>query len=161
MNEATIGLDSMVREAIEVSRNAREHGNHPFGAILIDAEGNRLLSAENTVETDCDCTAHAERNLVALATKTYTEEFLKSCTLISSAEPCPMCSGAIYWSNIGRVVYGLSEKRLYEISDPDDQVGLLLSCREVLGRGKRDVTVIGPMLEDEAQELPMDFWNSL
>ena len=53
--------------AIDVSVQAREHGNHPFGAVLVDADGHQVAQAENTVQTDCDVTAHAETNVVRFA----------------------------------------------------------------------------------------------
>ncbi|MCY1151944.1 MAG: nucleoside deaminase [Sphaerochaetaceae bacterium] len=152
-------INEMMREAIKVAWRARKHKNHPFGAILVDKEGNILLEAENTVESDMDVTSHAERNLVSMATKKYNPEFLKDCVLVSSAEPCPMCSGAIYWSNIGTVIYGLSEQWLYEISDPLHLNSLLLSCRDILTSGTKVVNVIGPILEDEAREPHLNFWK--
>ena len=64
MNESDLRL---LRAAIEVACNAREHGNHPFGAVLADSAGNCLLQAENTVMTDGDVAGHAELNLVRAA----------------------------------------------------------------------------------------------
>ena len=58
-----------------------------------------------TVE-DQDMTAHAERVLATRASKRWRPDFLASCTLFSSAEPCAMCAGAIYWAGIGRLVFG-------------------------------------------------------
>ncbi len=152
-------INEMMREAIKVAWRARKNNNHPFGAILVDKEGNILLEAENTVESEMDVTCHAERNLVSKATKKYNPEFLKECVLISSAEPCPMCAGAIYWSNIGTVIYGLSEQWLYEISDPLHLNSLMLSCRDVLTSGTKVIDVIGPILEDEAREPHLNFWK--
>lgn len=152
-------MEDSVRKFIEIALDARNHGNHPFGALLLDGEGNIILTAENTVETDRDATAHAERNLVAMATKRYTPEFLEDCTLVSSAEPCPMCSGAIYWGNIGKFVYGLSERRLYEVSDPEGKETFLLSCRDVLSHGARKILIEGPILEDEAVVPHIGFWG--
>ncbi len=152
-------INEKMRRAIALAWNARAHKNHPFGALLCNEVGEILLEAENTVETDKDVTSHAELNLVSMATKKYNKEFLKRCILISSAEPCPMCAGAIYWSGIGTVVYGISEQWLYEISDPSHKNSLLLSCREVLASGTRKVQVIGPVLEEEAREPHIDFWK--
>jgi len=107
-----------LRTSIEVARNAREHGNHPFGAILVDENNQVLLQAENSVVTGKDCTGHAETNLMRLTTQHFSPEQLATCTLYTSTEPCAMCSGAIYWGNVGRVVYALSEVALYEIIGP-------------------------------------------
>ncbi|MER3462534.1 MAG: nucleoside deaminase, partial [Armatimonadota bacterium] len=91
-----------LRQAVEVARRARANGNHPFGALLVDAEGKVLLEAENTVQTERDCTGHAELNLMRLASRSYDPGFLATCTLYTSTEPCAMCSGAIYWGNVRR-----------------------------------------------------------
>jgi tRNA(Arg) A34 adenosine deaminase TadA len=88
-----------MQQVIEIARQARLHGNHPFGALLADAEGNILLTAENTVVTENDCTCHAETNLIRQAARNYAAEFLETCTLYASTEPCPMCAGAIFWGN--------------------------------------------------------------
>ena len=101
-----------IRASIEVARKARDNGNHPFGALLVDEQGQILLEAENTVLTDRDCTGHAETNLMRQASKTYDRDLLARCTLYTSTEPCPMCCGAIFWGNVRRVVYGLSEEAL-------------------------------------------------
>src|SRR4051812_39068634 len=91
-----------LRAAIAVAWRAREHGNHPFGAVLVDTGNQVVLEAENTVVTEQDCTGHAETNLVRLASRRFTPEQLATCTLYTSTEPCAMCAGAIHWSQIGR-----------------------------------------------------------
>jgi tRNA(Arg) A34 adenosine deaminase TadA len=147
-----------IRAAIKVAGRARENGNHPFGALLVDKEGNVLLEAENTVVTQNDCTAHAETNLMRRATQRYDADFLAECTLYASTEPCPMCAGAVYWGNVRRVVYGLSEEGLYEMIG-DNPEALYLPCREVFARGRKHVTVVGPVLEDEARKVHDGFWR--
>jgi tRNA(Arg) A34 adenosine deaminase TadA len=150
--------DDLLRRAIEIAANARAHGNHPFGALLADADGQILLEAENTVNTAQDCTGHAETNLMRLASQKYSIEELKDCTLYTSTEPCPMCAGAIFWGDVGRVVYALSEEGLYEITGATPYE-LALPCREVFERGTHPVDVIGPMLEGEAREVHLGFWR--
>ena len=147
----------LLRQAIDVARRAREHGNHPFGALLADEQGNVLLEAENTVITDHDCTGHAELNLMRLASRQYSFEVLSRWTLYTSTEPCPMCAGSIFWGGVGRVVYALSEEGLYAMTgnSPDK---LLLSCRDVFARGGRPIEVLGPALEDEARQPHEGFW---
>jgi tRNA(Arg) A34 adenosine deaminase TadA len=84
---------------------------------------------------------------------------LAGCTLYSSAEPCAMCAGAIYWTGIGRVVYGLSERRLKIITgNHAENPTLDLPCRTVFAAGQRSVEVIGPLLEDEAAALHDGVW---
>jgi tRNA(Arg) A34 adenosine deaminase TadA len=155
---------SLMRVAIAVACRARENGNHPFGALLVDEVGNILLEAENTVVTGRggagrDCTGHAETNLMRMASRQFEPEFLACCTLYTSTEPCPMCSGAIFWGNVRRVVYGLSEEGLYAMIGADDEEALYLPCRDVFGKGRKHIEVIGPLLEDEARQVHEGFWN--
>jgi tRNA(Arg) A34 adenosine deaminase TadA len=147
-----------LRAAIQIAQRAREHGNHPFGSLLVDENGDVLLEAENSVNTDHDATAHAETNLVRLASRVYSAQTLSKCTLYSSTEPCPMCAGAIFWSGIGRVVYALSEQGLYSLT-ANSSDKLLLSCREVLRHGARPIEVIGPAIENEARIVHEGFWE--
>ena len=149
---------SLLRAAIDVARKARDSGNHPFGAVLVDEEGHILMEAGNTVVTENDCTAHAELNLMRQAVRKYDREFLAKCTIYSSTEPCPMCAGAIFWGNVRRLVYGLSEEGLYEMAGEGDEEVLRLSCREVFARGQKPIKVVGPALEKEAREVHAGFW---
>ncbi len=149
-----------LRLAIEVARRSRERGNHPFGAVLVGAQGDLLLEAENTVVTERDSTGHAETNLVRMASRKFSRDFLAPCTLFTSTEPCAMCAGAIYWSNIGRVVFGLSESRLATLTGDDPENPTMhLPCRQVFARGSRPVEVIGPDLEEEAARVHHGFWK--
>jgi tRNA(Arg) A34 adenosine deaminase TadA len=152
----------LLRATFQMALRAAQAGNHPFGAILADADGEIVLEAENTVVTDGDPTAHAEINLIRRAFQRGYGASLREMTLYASAEPCPMCSGAIYWGNINRVVYGLSQARLYSIvADAGGRDTLLVPCRELLRRGQRTVDVLGPALEDEAAEAHLGFWRTI
>lgn len=148
-----------LRRAIAVSRAARAGGNHPFGAVLVGPDGEVVLEAENSVTTERDVTGHAETNLVRLASRSIAADLLPAHTLYTSCEPCAMCSGAIYWSGIGRVVYALAESGLRELTGahPDNPT-LTHPCRLVLGAGNRTIEVSGPHLEDEAAAEHQDFW---
>ena len=143
--------ESLLRRSITLAQAARDHGNQPFGSLLASIDGAVLLEAENTVVTEADVTGHAETNLVRLASRRYSAEALAGMTLYASTEPCAMCSGAIYWSGIGRVVYALAGDTLADLigSDPDNPA-LRLPCREVFGRGQRKIEVRGPFPLPEA-----------
>jgi len=107
-----------------------------------------------------DRTAHAERLLASRAARAYDLAFLKGCTLYTSAEPCAMCAGAMYWAGIGRLVYGLSEHRLRGITgNHPENPTLDLPCREVFKSGQRPTEVVGPLLEDEAAALHDGVWT--
>ena len=150
-----------LRTAIEIAQAAREHGNHPFGAILVDENNQVLLQAENTVVTGSDCTGHAETNLMRLASQHFPSGKLATCTLYTSTEPCAMCAGAIHWGNVRRVVFALSEIDLYEMIGPSPE-HLRLPCTEVFARSQRPVEVIGPSLElnAEARAVHEGFWST-
>lgn len=149
-----------LRRAIEVARRARERGNHPFGAILVGEDNRVLLEAENTVNTERDCTGHAETNLIRLAWQQFDPATLRQCTLYTSTEPCAMCAGAIHWGGVGRVVFALSEASLYAmIGRPFENETMQLPCREVFARSGRPVEVIGPLIEDEAKVVHEGFWR--
>ena len=148
-----------LRAAIAAAASARARGNHPFGAVLVNPQGQQLFAAENTVVTEHDVTGHAESNLVRMAAQQMNAEDLAACTLYTSTEPCPMCAGAIYWAGIGRVVYGQSEHDLKLMTgNHAENPTLDLPCRVVFGAGQRDIEVIGPLLADEAAALQADFW---
>jgi tRNA(Arg) A34 adenosine deaminase TadA len=150
-----------LRRSFEVARRAMSHGNHPFGAILVDGSGRVLIEAENGYMPSHDGTAHAERLLATEACTSHGAEILKASTLYSSAEPCAMCAGAMYWAGIGRLVYGLSEHRLRQITgDHPENPTLNLPCRKVFETGQRSVEVVGPLLEDEAEALHAGVWTA-
>jgi tRNA(Arg) A34 adenosine deaminase TadA len=149
-----------LRRAFEVARRAMAHGNHPFGAILVDESQSVLLEAENGYMPARDGTAHAERLLATQACTTLSPEVLAKATLYSSAEPCAMCAGAIYWAGIGRLVFGLSEHRLRAVTgNHPENPTLDLPCREVFESGQRPTEVLGPLLEDEAEALHEGVWS--
>jgi tRNA(Arg) A34 adenosine deaminase TadA len=101
-----------LRQAIAWSGVARERGNRPFGAVVVADNGQVLAEAWcNTGETG-DCTGHAETNAVRQLSPQVDRATLARATLYSSAEPCVMCAGAIFWSGIGRVVFGIDAVRL-------------------------------------------------
>ena len=152
--------ETHLRRAFVVADAARRNGDHPFGAILVGADGRVLMEQGNGFSSEGrDPTAHAERILASRA-KIFGADVLALCTLYSSAEPCAMCAGAIYWSGIGRLVYGQSEKSLKQATGQHPENPTLdLPCRQVFAAGQRAVDVVGPMLEDEAAALQHAFWG--
>jgi len=141
-----------MREVFAIARRARAHGNRAFGALLVAGNGAVLTAAENSQLTDEQVLAHAEMNLLQRAVKEFTPDVLAASTLYTNAEPCAMCAGAIFWSGISRLVYGLSGDRLHELSGFSPQM-LVASARDVLARAGRQVEIIGPIFEAEAEAL--------
>jgi tRNA(Arg) A34 adenosine deaminase TadA len=153
--------EKFLRRSFAVARRAHANGNHPFGSILVNAAGEVLIEVENGFMPDRDMTGHAERLLATRASRQFDANVLSGCTLYTSAEPCAMCAGAIYWVGIGRVVYGLSERRLKAITGAHiENPTLDLPCRTVFAAGQRQVEVIGPLLEDEAAAIHFGVWHA-
>jgi tRNA(Arg) A34 adenosine deaminase TadA len=154
--------ESLLRQAFDVARRARESGDHPFGSVLADGNGNLLMEQGNGFTSEGrDRTAHAERLLASRAARAFDLAFLRRCTLYTSAEPCAMCAGAIYWAGIGRVVYGQTEKALKaQTGAHEENPTLDLPCDIVFAAGQRPTEVVGPLLEDEAAQLQADFWQA-
>lgn len=149
-----------LRLAVDIAAASRAGGNHPFGALLVGPEGEVLLSSGNTYAQDRGV-GHAEANVARAAARQYDPAFLARCTLVTSVEPCCMCAGASYWAGIGTVVYGLSERRLAELTgDNPENLTLDLSCRQVFSAGRRPVAVRGPFpeLEEAIADGHKDFW---
>lgn len=150
-----------LRQAIAWSCTARARGNRPFGAVVISADGDLLTEAYcNTTETG-DCTGHAETNAVRQLSPRFGREMLARATLYSSAEPCVMCAGAIFWSGIGRVVFGIDAVRLREFrGERAEQRDAELSCRDVFAASPHPIECIGPALIEEASAPHVGFWKS-
>lgn len=143
---------ALLRRCVEISLLARASGNTPFGALLADPDGRVLLEQGNVELTQRLCTGHAETALMAAASQRYDRDFLWSCTLYTTVEPCAMCTGAVYWGNVGRIVYALDEHRLAHLTgDSEVNPTLALPCREVLARGRKPVEVEGPFAELETE----------
>lgn len=162
MADQAIELDheAFLRMAIEESRKAKESGVHPFASILVGPDGTVLMTQHNAFMPDHDMTGHAERVLMTRASTTLPRDLLRECTIYTSAEPCAMCAGAIYWTGLKRVVYGLTEKDLKKITgDHPDNPTLDLPCEIVFAAGQRQVEVIGPMLEAEAAAVHEGAWD--
>lgn len=149
-----------LRQAITLADKARERGNRPFGALIVAADGRVLAEASNANGESGDCTAHAELSAIRLASPLHSREELALATMYSSAEPCVMCAGAIFWSAIGRVVYGIDAERLRVFrGERLDQKDAELSCRDVFQTASHAIECIGPALLDEASTSHQGGWK--
>lgn len=103
-----------MKKAIELAELAVEHGNEPFGAVLVKDE-EIVYTNENQIYTMTDPTFHAEAGLIRrFCAETHITD-LSEYTLYSSCEPCMMCSGALVWVKLGRLVYGASDADLCRV----------------------------------------------
>jgi len=147
--------ETFTREAILLAANARKKGNAPFGALLA-RQGEIILRAENTVVSGKNPTQHAEMNLIQLAWSSLDANVIRDATLYTSTEPCPMCTGAIFWSEIRCVVFSVSAKAQAEMAHDRFTV----SCVPLLQRANYEIKVIGPVLEQEGLIVHKGFWQS-
>ncbi len=155
-------MQSHLRAANAVAQRALAAGHHPFGAVLVAPDHETLLIEQGNV----DSVNHAEAVLAREAALRFDSDFLWSCTLYTTVEPCCMCAGTLYWANIGRLVYGMEEKRLLALTgNHAENPTLDLPCREVFARGQKAIQVCGPVAEVDAQidaeiaSLHVGFWQ--
>ena len=109
-------------------------GHHPFGAVLVLADGETVLMEQGNV----DAVNHAEAVLAREAAARFDAATLWGCTLVTTVEPCAMCAGTQYWAHVGRVVYGMPEHDLLALTGAHPENATLdLPCREVFARPSR------------------------
>ncbi len=147
-----------LRHANEVAKRAKQFGHHPFGCILVAPDHETVLEEQGNIDT----VNHAEATLVRTAWNNFSPEYLWGCTLYTTFEPCVMCTGTMYWANVGRVVYGAAEKRLLELTGSSEQNPTLdVPCRYVFEHSQKDVKVWGPIPELEAELVAphLGFWK--
>ena len=104
-----------MQKALQEAQIAFEQGEVPVGAVI--TIGERIIAkAHNLTEKLTDVTAHAEMQAITAASEYLGGKYLMDCTLYVTLEPCVMCAGALYWSQIGKVVYGATDsKRGYHL----------------------------------------------
>ena len=160
--QAVDARDGMyLRQAIALSRTARERGNRPFGSVIIGADGAVLGEGWNSNGETGDCTAHAEVQAIRDACQRHDRATLETATIYASGEPCVMCAGAIFWANIRRVVYGIDDRRLRVFrGERLDQRDVELSCRDVFRAAPFAMECIGPALIDEATAPHVGAWTA-
>ena len=150
-----------LEQTIILADEAVQEGNHPFGAVLVGQDGKVLATGKNSFSVDRG-PGHAETNLAREAARRFDVDTLRHATLYTSVEPCSMCASTIYWAEIGAVVFGMTEKRLGELTGDDPENPTQdLDCRTVFASGRRLVTVRGPFieLEDAIAEQHKRFWK--
>jgi len=147
-----------LRAANAIAQRALTAGHHPFGALLVGADHETVLLEQGNV----DAVNHAEAVLARSAAATWSPIELWRCTLYTTVEPCCMCAGTQYWANIGRVVFGMEERRLLALTgNHAENPTMDLPCREVFAHGQKPIQVWGPVpeVEDEIAALHLAFWR--
>lgn len=141
--------------AINLSKQAVEHGNEPFGAVLVK-DGEVVFTSENKIYTNKDYTSHAEIELIRKFSRSTGVTDLSDYTLYSSCEPCFMCSGAMVWAKLGRLVYAASDMDLCEI------LGVKGSeCVKTVFENSHSATqVTSGVLKEESLRVLCDYFNN-
>ena len=133
-----------MRIAIEESGK----GDWPYGAVIVK-EGAILVKGFNTTTRDRDPTAHAEVNVIRAAFRTIPGLSLTGCTLYTSSESCPMCTGAFLWAGVSRVVFGASIRQLIDAGQPQIDT----SSQSIIRTALCEVELTGGVLAEEALEV--------
>lgn len=141
-------IDDALRLCLRMQNTAvNEHGKRPFAALLLGPDNVSVLASHNSISHY----QHAESELARLVALQYQRTYLEKCTLVSTWEPCAMCSGTIYWTGIGRVLYAASETKLKELTGEGNTENMTMNvpCRTILQAGQRQVEVTGPVVSWE------------
>lgn len=132
-----------MKRALQEAENAYAKGEIPIGAVIV-VENKIIARAHNLTETLNDVTAHAEMQAITAAADYLGGKYLKKCTLFVTIEPCQMCAGALFWSQIDRIVFGAR----------DEQRG----CINLKTQLHTKTKIEGGILADEASELLKRFF---
>lgn len=136
--------EQLMQRAILLSENSVRHGGGPFGAVIAK-DGVIVAEASNSVTIDQDPTAHAEVNVIRMATRALHTFDLKGCEIYTSCEPCPMCLGAIYWAHLDRIYYANNRQDAAKIGFDDEFIYEEID-REIADRHKPMIA----LMRDEA-----------
>jgi tRNA(Arg) A34 adenosine deaminase TadA len=155
------GDAAQLRHAYTLAMKARERGDRPFAAVIVTEDGTILAEGLSTQGAGGGGTlAHSEMNACQAAiTAGIPRARLRRATIYSSGEPCAMCSAAIFYTGIGRVVYGLSAAAILHLRNAQPHTaGLSLSCRAVLDSAAETVEIVGPCLERDGAVPHEGYW---
>ena len=150
-------IEKHILAANDVARAVMEKGHHPFGAVLVDADNETVLMSQGNIDT----VNHAESTLAIAAAEKFSPEYLWHCTLYSTVEPCVMCAGAMYWANIGRLAYGMSERQLLDLTGAHEENPTMdIPCRYVFEHSQKAIKVWGPVasVTEQIAAIHREFW---
>ncbi len=134
-----------MKQALDQAYMALKRGEIPVGAVVV-SNGQIIARAHNLTETLTDVTAHAEIQAITAAANFLGGKYLNNCQLYVTLEPCQMCAGALYWSQVSELIFGAYDtKRGYQT------MGTQLHPK---------TKVIGGILEEEASQLMSEFFQS-
>lgn len=138
--------EEYMRKALSEAEQAAREDEVPIGAVVV-CRGRIIARTHNLTETLHDVTAHAEMQAITAAANALGGKYLQDCTMYITVEPCPMCAGALGWSQIARIVYGCK----------DEKRGFRQYAPKAL-HPKTEVT--DGVLEGECQEIMQEFFRN-
>lgn len=133
-----------IREVNAIARRSAENGFDPFGAILVNDNQVVASSMDKCIQYS-DPTAHAELVLISEYCRTHHLISLEGYTLYCNVEPCIMCSGAIHWARVSKLVFSVSQAALQSVSGGKVKPG----CRDLINTGNKSIDIVGPVLAEE------------
>jgi tRNA(adenine34) deaminase len=154
MKSSRIQDEHFMRLAIGASRDALREGNFPYGAALVSRDATIVHVSRNNQVSTGDCTGHAEVVLVREVAQQHGAPALEGATVYASGEPCAMCSGALFWAGVSRVVFAMPTATINAVGGPPF---LVSRTQDVLTGASRPVEVDGPLLEAEAVAVLREF----
>ena len=146
MNYELFSDEYFMNEALKEAQDAFRKGEIPVGAVIV-ANRQIIARAHNLTETLGDVTAHAEMQAFTAASEAIGGKYLNECTLYVTLEPCIMCAGAAYWTQLGKLVYGAD----------DEKKGFTITSRNIL-HPKTDI--LTGILENECAALLREFFSN-
>ncbi|MDL2215197.1 nucleoside deaminase [Dysgonomonas sp. OttesenSCG-928-M03] len=146
MTSPILNDEFFMRQALNEARQAFDKNEVPIGVVIV-SQGRIIARAHNLTEALNDVTAHAEMQAITAAANILGGKYLTDCILYVTIEPCPMCAGALGWSQISRIVYGAK----------DEKRGYSLICPKAL---HPKTQIIGGILKEECASLMQEFFKS-
>lgn len=141
-----------MKRALEIAEKSKQKGNEPFGAILVK-DGQIVKEGSNQIHTHTDPTNHAELGLIRDFCRENGVMDLSEYTLYTSCEPCCMCSGAMVWSNLGKMRYSVSHDELAEVAGSNIMIG----SQEVFSKSPNAPEVLGGLLREEGLDIVKNY----
>lgn len=137
--------EHFMREALKEAQKAFDADEVPVGAVIV-CDGKMIARAHNLSERLTDATAHAEMQAFTAASSFLGGKYLNECTLYVTVEPCPMCAGASFWTQIAKIVYGAK----------DEKRGYSLFSKNIL---HPKIKIVSGVLAEECSELMKKFFK--
>lgn len=146
MEPVVFSHEYFMKEALKEARKALDRNEVPVGAVVV-SKHSIIARAHNLTETLNDATAHAEMQAITAASDYLGAKYLENCSLYVTLEPCIMCAGALFWSQVSEVVYGAS----------DPKRGFLTLDRSILHPRTQ---LVSGIMENECSTLIKDFFKA-